>query len=128
MQVRRSRARAFIALAGSTWLVVAAVLGLRHEAEVAHATDATGMVVHGPSLVGHHEAGSSDLHAPIAGHDDGICWLSVMLHQPGVSSVHGAATVSPLEQIDLRAPQTPRSPSATAALFRLAPKTSPPVT
>jgi hypothetical protein len=118
-----------IAAATALWLVACGVLAARHEANVAHVRDAAGAYIHGKALAGHHEGHSSDIHGqrhPDA--DAGECALLNAFHQPASADVASPAVVTiacatPVWRID------PDAVSAIAvAVYRFAPKTSPPAT
>ncbi len=129
MQVARARrALPLTAAIASAWLLVAGVLELRHEAEVAHAIDGSGVAVHGSHAIGHHDGVAAHFHARSGGHGaDGECWLLIALHQPGASTATIAIAAAPISHHVVLAPAAIRVRPATTALFRLAPKTSPPV-
>jgi hypothetical protein len=117
-----------IAAATAVWLVVGGVLAARHEATVAHVRDAVGGYVHGKALAGHHSGHESDIHGqrrPDA--DAGACSLLTAFHQPVSASVTIPAVVITEGAAHVRE-IAPAPVLATAtAVYRLAPKTSPPV-
>jgi hypothetical protein len=119
MQVRGA-----VAVAMAAWLVLAGLLALRHEAEVAHVTDAHGALVHGAHAIGHRAARADHLHAgaPV---DHGECALAAALRQPGTCVSPPALVAAPARAIAIAAAPA-RVLARTATLFRLAPKTSPP--
>ena len=119
MQVRGA-----IATAMAAWLVLAGILALRHVADVAHATDERGALVHGAHAIGHHAGKVDHLHAGTGGeHDE--CSLAAALRQPG--AVHAAPARIAAPSIAIAIELVPSSARArTASLYRLAPKTSPP--
>lgn len=121
------RARRAIAILASAWLVVAGALGLRHEAEVAHAIDARGVAIHGAHAVGHHVGAADHLHRGGGGaHPDDACALCAATHQAGAT--HAApALAAAIAPIAILPRPAPRAPIAAIARYRLAPKTSPPV-
>jgi hypothetical protein len=116
-----------VAFAACAWLVLASVLGLRHEAEVAHVAGAHGEVLHGARAIDHHDHGRAELHlhAGDGDADADECWLSVALHQPGAPAAPLALAV---DASTSRAPAAPiaREAGGRATLLRFAPKTSPP--
>jgi hypothetical protein len=124
---RRRTTRRVVALAACVWLVLAGVLGLRHEAGTAHVAGAHGEVLHGARAIDHHDRGADERHFHAgAGHaDDDECWLTTALHQAG-------APASPITLIAAATPgRAPAAPAARTAagrstLLRFAPKTSPP--
>lgn len=107
----------------AAWLVVCSVVATRHEAQVAHAVDSAGRVVHAQVLVGHHD-GPSDVHEQsTADHDE--CTIVTALHQAARVSAPAAAVVAP-HGVHAPQPGPALAAEAVAALYRLAPKTSPP--
>ena len=109
------------------WLVVAGLLGARHEAEIAHVVDHhTGLVVHAPALSGHHGIGESDIHGqadPRGDHD--ACALVAALHQ-AVRAVFVQPLALAVSRVAvLVAPRTPAF--VVVDIYLLAPKTSPPL-
>lgn len=128
MQLRTARfARRLLAGSAAVWLVVFGALGARHEARVAHVTDAfTGALVHaGPSACHDHQAQTHIDRAPASGDHD-ACELLGVLHQSAAPSVAWAGihlvAITPLEHARLSSALALRS----HALYRVAPKTSPP--
>jgi hypothetical protein len=117
-----------IAVAACAWLVLAGVLGLRHEAGVAHVTGSHGELRHGAPVVGHRDLGADEhhFHAGAGDAGDAECWLSVALHQPGAPAVPVALSTAAIVH---RAPAAPAALVARgrSTLLRFAPKTSPPV-
>jgi len=116
-----------IAAATALWLVVCGVLAARHEATVAHVRDAAGSYVHGKALVGHHDGRSSDIHRqrhPDA--DAGECALLTAFHQPASADVTAPAVVTTACATHVRHIAPVAVPAIAAAVYRLAPKTSPP--
>ena len=118
MQVRAGAAIA------AAWLVLAGLLGLRHEATVVHAIDAHGAIVHGPHAIGHRGGRADHLH-PHAGGDGGECSLAAALRQPGVAIAAPSVAPAPFVWRSLD-PPVAHVADRTVALLRLAPKTSPP--
>ncbi len=119
MQVRGA-----VAVAMAAWLVLAGTLALRHEADVAHATDARGALVHGAHAVGHRAGKADHLHAG-TGRDHDECSLAAALRQPGAAHAMPARITAPPCAIAITAPRATIAARA-ASLYRLAPKTSPP--
>jgi hypothetical protein len=128
-QSRRSTSkRRALAAAVGVWFLIAGVLGMRHEANVAHVVDPnTGELRHASGMVGAHTATHSDYHAARGDHaDTDVCALSAALHQ----AVDGATAAI----VAFAAPSvTPVSQHLDALLiraldvYRFAPKTSPPL-
>jgi hypothetical protein len=122
------RARGVAAIT-ALWLVVCGVLAMRHEASTAHVRDDAGGYVHARTLAGNHAGHDSDIHGqhnPDA--ETGDCALLTTFHQ--AASAHVAApvlvaTTASVTTADLARRAT--APGATA-VYRLAPKTSPPAT
>lgn len=109
--------------------VVCSVLAMRHEATVAHARTAAGAYVHASELAGRHVGTDSDIHAQRdAESESGECALLTTFHQAARAPL--AAPAFALAQVassTVDAPAPPVEPSALA-VYRLAPKTSPPAT
>jgi hypothetical protein len=116
-----------IAATTALWLVLCGVLAARHEATVAHVRDAVGSYVHGKALAGHHEGHNSDIHGqrhPDA--DAGECALLTAFHQPASADVTAPAVVTTARATHVRHITPAASFAIAAAVYRLAPKTSPP--
>ncbi|HEX4454164.1 MAG TPA: hypothetical protein VH143_25045 [Kofleriaceae bacterium] len=126
---RASRARRIVAAIACSWLVLAGVLGARHESTVAHVVDQrTGEVRHASALVGVHTGDRSDYHAS-SDADSGtdVCAISAALHQ-AARCTHATAAVIAAPRLELRAPISLAAlATITTTVYRLAPKTSPPV-
>lgn len=129
----RRRASSMVRVLAATvalWFVVGGVLGHRHEAEVVHVVDhTTGALLHA-QRVSHHDRGSTRAHFHGAAQDDGdlgACALSTALHQP-VSATIARPIIGHVSAraLGLRVLDAPRI-AALASIYRLAPKTSPPV-
>jgi len=122
----RSRTRVLVA-ALAVLFVTSGVLGIRHEAQVAHVLDrSTGLIVHAQHLAGHHAPNkSSDIHGQADGGDHDACALSAAIHQPAIS---GGTAIVAFATPSLLAFDPPRGRAAVAAdVYRFAPKTSPPI-
>lgn len=116
-----------IAAATAVWFVLCGVLAARHEATVAHVRDAAGSYVHGKALAGHHDGRNCDIHNqrhPDA--DAGECALLTAFHQPASASVTAPAVVTTACTTQERPIGRAAFPAIAAAVYRLAPKTSPP--
>jgi hypothetical protein len=126
---RASRARRVVATIACSWLVLAGLLGARHEASVAHVIDQrTGEVRHASALVGAHTGDRSDYHATSdADVGTDVCAISATLHQAACSE-HASVVVITAPRLELRSPITLAAfATITTTVYRLAPKTSPPV-
>ena len=118
-----------IAAVTALWLVVGGVLVGHHEATVAHVRDAVGAYVHGQALVGHHDGRHSDIHGQRdAGSDAGPCALLSTFHQPASAEVAAPAVVTTACAISVWQSAPPAIATIAGAVYRLAPKTSPPAT
>jgi hypothetical protein len=116
-----------VAATTALWFVVCGVLAARHEATVAHVRDNAGNYVHGKALAGHHEGHNSDIHGqrdPDA--DAGECALLTAFHQPASAKVTAPAVVTTACATHVRHIAPATFPAIAAAVYRLAPKTSPP--
>jgi hypothetical protein len=117
-----------IAAATALWFVACGVLAARHEATVAHVRDAAGSYVHGKALAGHHDGHNSDIHGqrnPDA--DAGACALLSTYHQPASADISAPAVVATACTTHERHIAPATFLTTAAAVYRLAPKTSPPV-
>lgn len=121
-------ARAALAAVVGLTMIMGGLLGLAHQAEVAHVRDtATGAWIHAaPAVLGHVEGAASHLHAPARSGDLDLheCTLchgtsAAPAARPGLASVDAPRPLVAAPRAILAAP------SATAVL-RVAPKTSPP--
>ncbi len=124
LHMRSRRVAAITAL----WLVMCGVLAMRHEASTAHVVGRTGLFVHGKALIGAHTGHDSDVHSqrnPEA--DAGECAVLTASHQAACAEIAAPHTVAAAATIESQsAPRVALAPTATA-VYRLAPKTSPPV-
>jgi len=125
MQVRPRGVAAITAL----WFVVCGVLAMQHEASTVHVRDRAGGFAHARVLTGHHTGHDSDIHGqrnPEA--DTGDCALLTTFHQ--AASAHTNAPVMVAVSVATTTHSTPRRAAASCAIavYRLAPKTSPPAT
>lgn len=129
VQVGSTRfARRLLAVGAAVWLVAFGVLGARHEARVAHVTDAlTGAIVHaGPTGCHDHETQSHADGAPAAGDHD-ACELLGVLHQSAAPAVAWAGIRLVAVTPPQHAPCSSELMLRSRAVFRIAPKTSPPI-
>jgi hypothetical protein len=108
--------------------VVAGLLGMRHEANVAHVVDpVTGEIHHASARqLERHTGTQSDYHTA-SPHDcgDDVCPTSAALHQ-AIDLATARATVVVTSAHDTLAEISSSTTAAIAAVYRLAPKTSPP--
>lgn len=123
LQVRPRGVAAITALL----FVVCSVLAMRHEASVAHARTEAGGYRHVQELVSQHHGVDSDIHAPRDPESDrGDCALLTAFHQPVTASLAAPALVlATVAQTTVDAVAPSVAPVALA-VYRLAPKTSPP--
>jgi hypothetical protein len=123
----RSRPRRVLALVTGLWLVVFGVLGTRHEAQIAHYVDQSGHAHHAARLAGAHTATQSDMHAVDGDPDAGACAIETTLHQAASPHVAPPAVVYAPRAELVAEPAAHAIVHAGALLYRLAPKTSPPL-
>jgi hypothetical protein len=120
----RSRSVAAI----TAWLFFACgLLAMRHEAATPHVRDRAGGFVHAAGLTGHHAGHHSDIHGqrdPDAG--TGECAVLTASHQAASAEI--AAPVIAFAVGASSAPEALHVLDVTTitAVYRLAPKTSPP--
>src|ERR1043166_486606 len=120
----RSRA---VAAFTSVWLVVCGILASHHEATVVHVSDGAGGYAHAPGLDGHHTGRQSDVHGPrTQGGDVGDCALLTAFHQAASAQVTAPAVVTTARATHVQDVPRPTTVAVVAAVYRLAPKTSPP--
>ncbi len=110
------------------WLLVCGVLAVRHQASTAHVRDRAGAFVHAQALAQHHTGVDSDIHAQRdADAESGHCALLTGFHQAAsanVASPSVACATFAIETVgSVAAPPAPERRD----VYRLAPKTSPPV-
>jgi hypothetical protein len=125
---RACAARRAIAAITGLWLVAFGVLGARHEASVAHYTDArTGEVFHAAASGCADRSADAPTHAHAADSsaDHDGCALAAVLHQAIRPDVAVPALAHALEPV-VADRRTERLAALPRALYRLAPKTSPP--
>lgn len=126
---RASRARRLFAAVACAWLILAGLLGARHEAQVAHVVDSrTGELRHASAFVGTHTGDQSDYHAASDGDaDTDVCAITATLHQ-AARSENAPVVVITAPRLELRSPISLTALATISAnVYRLAPKTSPPV-
>ena len=128
LRVRSVRtAQAAAAILASASLLAAGLLGMRHEAEVTHATDVlTGQEVHAAVVVGHRDCDQVQLH-PAAPASRRRSVLAGRRDPPAAHPERAAAGSAPRGAgHGRRARARPAAPAPSTALLHLAPKTSPP--
>ena len=126
----RPRRPALAAAFAAVLLVVGQLAALAHEAATRHVI----CPEHGEALEAVKLAGADDGCAQqhwIAvdgdtGGEHADCEISRALHQAGVAPSRAALTTFTLAQAEIAVAIAPRAPPVTAALYLIAPKTSPP--
>jgi hypothetical protein len=109
--------------------VVCGVLAMRHEASTAHVRNVAGGYVHARTLAGNHAGHDADIHGqrhPDA--ETGDCALLTTFHQAASAHITPPALIAAAATVTI--PDLVRRATApgAAAVYRLAPKTSPPAT
>jgi len=126
LQVRRKTLAVLI----GAWLIVCGFLVRHHEATVGHAVErATGQLVHADQLVGHHEDDApSDVHdrGPDHGDHDECVAAALLRTATMTSSAEPAIAEIHVRRLEL-AHAAVTVERAAPRVYRLAPKTSPPV-
>ncbi len=110
----------------SLWLVVCAVFGARHEADVRHVIDGAGNSVHAAMLVGEHTSKQSDVHGAQGAVETDACLVLAAHHQARVSALAPVRIVR-IERAATLAIARMVATSVAAIVYRFAPKTSPPL-
>jgi hypothetical protein len=109
--------------------LVCSFLAMRHEATVAHARTAAGGYVHASELAGHHVGTDSDIHAQRDPQSDtGDCALLTSFHQAARAPLAAPAVVVLAVASSTVEAAAPSVELSALAVYRLAPKTSPPAT
>lgn len=94
---------------------------------VIHVRDAAGGYVHGKALDGRHTGKQSDIHGQRNPDGDaGDCALLTAFHQPASARVTPPAVVTTARATDVQDAPRAATVVVVAAVYRLAPKTSPP--
>lgn len=115
-----------VAIATALILLGVGLLAQRHEADVAHAKEHSGRVVHAQGVADHHHTDkAAHLHGREVHEHAGDCSLLAMLHERIVQAAAPVA-VTPAAAIELLAESAHRDVVVAIAPYRLAPKTSPP--
>jgi hypothetical protein len=119
--------RAFAAIT-IVWFVLGGVLGARHESRVAHFTDAhSGATLHASKMIGNHSGHRPDVHTSGRATFDHECTIVSAIHQAARPELARVAVALALEVVvPANAPQL-RAAIASQLVYRLAPKTSPPL-
>jgi hypothetical protein len=110
------------------WFVLAGLLGMRHEATVAHVVDPiTGEIHHASARQLERHAGTQSDYHTASPHDfgDDVCAISAALHQ-AIDLTTARATVVATTSWTTLVKITITQSTAIAVVYRLAPKTSPP--
>jgi hypothetical protein len=111
------------------WLVVCGILASHHEATVVHVSDGAGGYAHGKLLDDHgrHTGKQSDVHGQRNPDGDaGECALLTAFHQAASANVTAPAVVTTARATHVLDVPAPMTVTVAAAVYRLAPKTSPP--
>jgi hypothetical protein len=107
--------------------VVCGMLAMRHEASTPHVRDRAGAFVHASALSGHHTGHHSDIHGErVPGADTGECALLTASHQSASADVSVPVVVAAVHVRGSHTSTQNDAPSVGSAVYRLAPKTSPP--
>lgn len=123
-----SGARRLVAAITGLWLVAFGVLGVRHESRVAHFVDVgTGQVFHASAIVGEHTGHHSDVHPSGSAPDLDPCAVAATRHQSTTPALAPVQLVLLLQAATPPVDRAPRAAVASQLVYRLAPKTSPPV-
>lgn len=124
----KRRAQVLLAAVSGAWLLLFGVLGTRHEAQVAHHVDArSGLAFHAASLVGDHTSHQSDIHSRTVGSDADACGVVTVLHQAASAAFAAPTLVRGRQHMRAIAAVSVRETHASRCVYRLAPKTSPPI-
>ncbi len=126
----RTRRPALAAAFAAVLLVIGQLIGLAHEAQTRHVI----CPEHGEALEAVHLANADDgcAHEHFVAVDGDAsgehadCEISRALHQASAAPAPFATTTVLLAQVDIATAIAPRAPPVTAALYLIAPKTSPP--
>ncbi len=118
--------RRTVAAITAAWLVAFMVLGAHHEAKIAHVVDGRGQVHHA-QLDRVHTGSTADFHAAEQDSDTDPCAIATALHQAARHErTRAAALDAPAIAIASIASARPAI-AAGHLVFRIAPKTSPPI-
>lgn len=123
----RRHSRRILAAITGLWLLVCVVAGARHEGEVRHCTDRQGNTVHAPKMVGAHTGETSDFHATDGDGDHDVCAIVAALHQASSLATARLAIVDRRVDSAHTPLFAPTHAVAEQIVYRLAPKTSPPL-
>ena len=116
-----------VAAITALWFVAFGILAMQHEASTVHGRDRADGFVHASLLAGHHTGHHSDVHGERnAGADTGACALLTTFHQAGSATISAPALIAASATLDPCDTPRPAKVRAAIAVYRLAPKTSPP--
>ena len=112
-------------------MIISTVVGLRHEANVAHVVDGTtGKTFHAQQLTEHHcENGEQHAHGHRSTGNDGDfdeCDMGASLHQAATVGPQRPVVVANISLMTATIALRTRVATAQLSLYSLAPKTSPP--
>jgi hypothetical protein len=125
MQVRIERTCIIIALL----FVTCGLLARSHEASTVHARARTGVDIHASALTGHHSGPHADIHGQRSPDARGeACALLTVLHQPASADVAARAIAAGVRSDRAHTGSRADVSRSVLAIYRLAPKTSPPAT
>jgi hypothetical protein len=123
LQVRINRTSAIIALL----FVACGLLARSHEASTLHARASTGVDVHASALTGQHSGHHADIHGQRSPDARGeACAVLTVLHQPASADVAAPAIAADVRSEHAHASSRADVSRSVLAIYRLAPKTSPP--
>jgi len=95
---------------------------------MAHVRDSAGGYVHGKVLAGHHEGHDSDIHGQHTPEADAdACTLLTAFHQATSARVTAPEIITAVGATHVQDIPRTAPPVVAGAVYRLAPKTSPPV-
>jgi hypothetical protein len=122
------RSRGAVAAITAALVVVCGVLAMRHEATTLHVRDRGGGYVHAPALVGHHTDRGSDIHSQRSSDTEaGDCAVLTAFHQAACAACAPPIVVAATHTLHVRVAARVATPTVATVVYRLAPKTSPPV-
>ncbi len=117
-----------LAAIACAWFVLAGLVGARHESTVAHVVDLrTGELCHADAMVGAHTGDRSDYHDRAEQDSDhDVCAITAVVHQAVRADVARPTVAAPACVERCQATLAEHRLVRAAAVYRLAPKTSPP--
>jgi hypothetical protein len=107
--------------------VACGMLAMRHEASTPHLRDRAGGFVHAPSLIGHHAGRDADIHGQRNPDAETECTVLTAFHQAASGDFATLAVVAHAPTLRAHEPLRAAHLTAVTDVYRLAPKTSPPV-